>query len=235
MTLRLFPALGLALGLVLTLKAFEIASGLSAASAEDAAHAPPPAAAAPATSPAPAPAPAAQQGELSRSEVEVLQSLSQRRTALDAREQEIATREGLLAAAEKRVEERIAELKSIEAQITTLLGARDAEEEKQLAALVKTYETMKPAEAARIFERMEQGLLVQLTGRMKPARIAPVMAQMDPAKAKELTVALANRLTLPAAQTAQAVPETAPEADAPVAETPAPEAAPAAPTGPPPG
>ncbi len=147
---------------------------------------------------------------MSPAEIAVLQSLADRRKELDARETELETREQLIAAAEKRVEERIAELKTLEARISELTDIRDAASEKQMADLVKVYETMKPAEAARIFEKLDETVLIPVAQRMKPAKIAAVMAQMDPEKAQALTVTLARRLDNAKAEPAPAAPAAAP-------------------------
>lgn len=144
----------------------------------------------PSTSVPPAPPAHAQ----TKGEAEVLQQLSERRTALDERERNLAMREQLISITEKRVEERLAELKTLEERLTVMLSTRDEAEEKQLMALVKTYENMKPAEAARIFNRLDRQVLVNVASRMKPNKIGPVMAAMEPARAQDLTVMLALRL-----------------------------------------
>jgi flagellar motility protein MotE (MotC chaperone) len=126
----------------------------------------------------------------------VLQQLSARRTALDERERNLAMREQLIGITEKRVEERLTELKTLEERLSAMLSARDEAEEKQLIALVKTYENMKPAEAARIFNRLDRQVLVNVASRMKPNKIGPVMAAMEPARAQDLTVMLALRLNV---------------------------------------
>jgi flagellar motility protein MotE (MotC chaperone) len=87
----------------------------------------------------------------SASEVDVLTSLAKRRGELDAREAKIQTEATILAATETRVDAKIAQLKSLQTQIAALLAQRDAEQEKQVTALVKTYSAMKPKDAARIF------------------------------------------------------------------------------------
>ncbi len=128
---------------------------------------------------------------LSKSEISVLESLSERRKELDRRADGLDTREQLLAAAEKRVEGRIAELKEIEARINEKIGRQDAENEERLAGLVAMYETMKPKDAARIFERLDMGVLLDVVKRMQPRKMSAVLAAMDPVVAQELTVELA--------------------------------------------
>ena len=151
----------------------------------------------------------------SAAEVDVLTSLSKRRAELDARARDQAMRENILAATEKRVDAKIAALKLLQAQMTTLLGQRDSAQEKQVASLVKTYSSMKPKDAARIFDGLNDDVLVPVAQAMKSDALAPVLAAMNPASAQKLTVKLASRLTLPESASA-----------APAAATPPPSVAP---------
>ncbi|MFO1238050.1 MAG: hypothetical protein U1F24_13765 [Alphaproteobacteria bacterium] len=162
------------------------------------------------------------------SEADVLESLATRREQLDARERDLDMREKVIAAAEKRVEERITELKAIEANIETMFGKRDEQEEAQLASLVKTYEAMKPGDAAQIFDTLEINVLLDVLSRIKPAKAAPILAAMKPERAQEVTVELARRYKLPE-QAAAELPPAGPPAEAPPAEAPpeAPAEAPA--------
>ncbi|MBV8979120.1 MAG: hypothetical protein JOZ13_17245 [Alphaproteobacteria bacterium] len=177
----------------------------------------------------------------SAAEVDVLSSLARRRTALDARDRDQDMRETVLAATEKRLDDKIAALKQIQAQIAQLLGQRDAEADKQMAALVKTYSAMKPKDAARIFDGLSDDVLIAVAQHMKSDALAPVLAAMNPSAAQKLTVKLASRLNLPdtvavaplqtvAAAGAASAPQGQPLTPAPTAPAPAPPApAPAAP------
>jgi flagellar motility protein MotE (MotC chaperone) len=221
--MRALPLGIAALGLLLALKIADTSGVLSARAEEAAAktEAAPPAgdhAEAPAGDHAEAPAtkPAAAETAAdgpTASESDVLERLADRRKQLDARERDLDMREKLIGAAEKRVEERIVELKSIEGRIEEMFGKRTEQEEKQLADLVKMYETMKPVAAAAIFNTLEQGVLLDVMGRMKPAKAAPVLAAMTPERAQEVTVELARRYDIPATEdgaTAPADPAAAP-------------------------
>lgn len=160
----------------------------------------------------------------SKAEIGVLGSLSERRDELKKRADALDTREQLLAAAEKRVEDRIAELKAIEARINTQIGLQDAENEQRMAGLVAMYETMKPKEAARIFERLDMGVLIDVVKRMQPRKMSAVLAAMDPVVAQDLTVELALGDRIPEAPAGTA-PETGPESRAPAAPETTPSAA----------
>ena len=63
--------------------------------------------------------------------------------------------------------------------------------------LVKIYSTMKPKEAARLFNDMEMPLLVRVFEQMKESKSAPILALMDLNKASALTSELANKKRLP--------------------------------------
>jgi flagellar motility protein MotE (MotC chaperone) len=135
----------------------------------------------------------------SASEVDVMNSLSKRRRELDKREGQLTTQANMIAAAEQRVDAKIAQLKQLQAQITQLLGQRDDAQKAQVTALVKTYSIMKPKDAARIFNNLPDEVLVPVARDMKSDQLALVLASMNPDNAKALTIKLANRLVLPQA------------------------------------
>ncbi len=133
----------------------------------------------------------------SAAEVDVLTSLAKRRAALDARAADLKMRADVIAAAETRVDGKITTLKQLQDQITQLLAQRDAEQEKQITSLVKTYSTMRPTDAARIFNSLSDDVLIPVAQEMKSDALAPILAAMNPDAAQKLTVKLANRLALP--------------------------------------
>jgi flagellar motility protein MotE (MotC chaperone) len=183
---RLLPVLIGAAGVLLTLRFVALASNAEDQMSSE------PAVTTVATEPAAQLAPPAAMAQ-TKGEAEVLQHLSARRVALDERERDLAMREQLIGVTEKRVEERLVELKGLEERLNAMLAKRDEAEEAQFVTLVKMYENMKPAEAARIFNRLDRQVLLTVASRMKPAKIGPVMAAMEPARAQDLTVMLALR------------------------------------------
>ncbi len=135
--------------------------------------------------------------EFSQAEIELLQNLSRRRDELDSRERQIEMRENLMAATEKRIEERIGELRRIESQIDSLLIKYDEQRQRQIDSLVKIYQNMKPKDAARIFERLDMNVLLEVAENMKSRSLAPILAEMDANRAQKITVELATRRQLP--------------------------------------
>ncbi len=130
-------------------------------------------------------------------EIELLQALSQRREELEQRAREIDEREVLLKAAEQRIDQKITELERLQASIEDLLVKHDEQDEAQMQSLVKIYESMKPKDAARIFEELDMEVLLEVVERMKERKTAPILAQMNPERAKAVTLELAQRRDLP--------------------------------------
>ncbi len=134
---------------------------------------------------------------LSPAEIEILLRLAERRDELAKRQRELDAREGLLRAAEIRIERKVAELESLKGVIEARIQVFDKQQEEKLGSLVKIYESMKPKDAARIFEELEMGTLLEVAERMKERKLAPVMAELGPERAREMTVELRALRELP--------------------------------------
>jgi flagellar motility protein MotE (MotC chaperone) len=148
------------------------------------------------TSPAAVPGGQATEGEppiFTQNEVDVLEKLSARRQALDGREHDVELRENLLKAAEDRIDKKIAEMKALQKDVQAMLEKVDQQDDAKLQSLVKIYETMKPKDAARIFEQLEMPVLLKVVEGMKDTKVSAVMEVMDSGKAKALTDAIAAR------------------------------------------
>ena len=122
----------------------------------------------------------------------LLERLAERRAELDARAKEMDMRESLLQAAEKRLESRIAQLKQLEAQLHEQMRAKDEGEATRLKNVVTMYENMKPKDAARIFDRLDIKVLLEVAMQINPRRMSDILAQMGPESAERLTVEMAR-------------------------------------------
>ncbi len=133
----------------------------------------------------------------SQSELDLLQALGERRAKLEQREAKLAEREGMLRAAESRIDQKIEELKSVQSKIEALVRENDDKKNADMDRLARIYETMKPKQAAKIFEELDQFVLIEVAQRMKNRALAPILAAMDPLKARALTGELARLRELP--------------------------------------
>jgi flagellar motility protein MotE (MotC chaperone) len=137
----------------------------------------------------------------------ILERLSDRRTEIDARDREMDMRENLLKAAEKRVEARIAELKALESRVTGAIDARDKAEAERFKNIVSMYENMKPKDAARIFDKLDMRVLIEVATQINPRKMSEILAQMSPDAAQQLTVELANRAAANKAKSSDSLPK----------------------------
>lgn len=128
---------------------------------------------------------------IDQTERAVLERLGERRTELDILSADLDTRMALIEAAEQRLAERIANLEAIEARISSLVDERKALDDTQFSNLVGMYETMKPGDAAAIFDSLAVDVLVRVARGMNPRKLSPVMAKMTTERAQELTLRLA--------------------------------------------
>lgn len=129
----------------------------------------------------------------SPSERALLERLTDRREQLDNRAREVDTREALLKAAEKKLDNRVSDLKSMEDRIQASMDNREQSQAATIKNLVTMYETMKPKEAARVFDRLDHKVLIPVVQKMNPRKMAEILAAMQPEAAEKLTVALATR------------------------------------------
>ena len=123
----------------------------------------------------------------------VLERLQDRRQELDNRTRELEMRENLLKATEKRLEAKVAELKDVETRINAAMGNREQAEAQRFKNIVAMYENMKSKEAARIFERLDVKVLIDVATQLSPRKMSEILAQMTPEAAERLTTELAKR------------------------------------------
>lgn len=132
----------------------------------------------------------------SRSELAILERLARRREVLEAREGELDMRDALLKAAEKRLQQRVDELKALEQSIKLASRKRRDEQQEDLGKLVAMYQSMKPKQAAKIFEVLETNVLLDIVKIMNPRKVAAIMGEMNAASAGALSLAIAKGKTL---------------------------------------
>lgn len=137
--------------------------------------------------------PADQGKPVSASERAILERLQERRQELDARAREIDIRENLLRAAEKRLESKVEEMKAVEARIGVATEQKAQQDAAKFKGIVTMYEAMKPKDAAKIFDRLEMGVLIEVAMQIAPRKLSDIVGQMQPDTAERLTVEMARR------------------------------------------
>lgn len=126
----------------------------------------------------------------SQSEIMILQELAERREALDLRSKEIDRKAIQLKVAEDEIDKKIKQLREYEDRLKKLIVEYNQKEKEKINSLVKLYSTMKPKDAARIFNTLDMSILVPLLKEMKPSVSSAILSQMDSGKAKAVTTEL---------------------------------------------
>ncbi len=130
---------------------------------------------------------------VSASERAILERLQSRRQELETRAREVEIRESLLKAAEKRIEAKVEEAKANDAKANADAAAKVEAEAARFKGIVTMYENMKPKDAAKVFDRLEMGVLYQIASQIQPRKMSDILGLMQPEAAERLTVELARR------------------------------------------
>ena len=130
-------------------------------------------------------------------EMELITQLRQRRETLESRSTSLDIQEKLLESTEKRINEKIGQLEVLEDRIKSHLRLFEEKETEQLQSIVSIYETMKPKEAAPRFEALSLQTQLDLVQLMNPRKVAALMEKMTPRKASLLTTELATKAQPP--------------------------------------
>jgi flagellar motility protein MotE (MotC chaperone) len=147
------------------------------------------------------------QAPVSASERAILERLQSRRQELEARAREIDIRESLLKAAEKRIESRVDEMKSLEAKASAASEQKTEAENARFKGIVTMYEGMKPKDAAKVFDRLEMPVLIEIASQIAPRKMSDIMGLMQPEAAERLTVELARRANVDKSAVAAELPK----------------------------
>jgi flagellar motility protein MotE (MotC chaperone) len=131
-----------------------------------------------------------------RTEVRYAEELKVPKIRISDDSRQVELRERLAEASERRIDAKLTELRSMQAQQTQQQSVKVQETNSQFASLVKLYEQMKPKDAARIFEKLDMPVQLAVATRMKEQRMAAIMASMSPDSARALTMEMANQARL---------------------------------------
>ena len=123
----------------------------------------------------------------------ILGALDEREDRVARRELQLADRLQALRVAETEIEERLTELKTAEADLAATLAQVETAAESDLERLVQVYESMKPADAAALFQTMSPEFSAGFIGRMNPGAAAAILTGLEPDTAYTISVILAGR------------------------------------------
>ncbi|MDZ4662085.1 MAG: hypothetical protein SGJ18_10765 [Pseudomonadota bacterium] len=123
----------------------------------------------------------------SEEEVRVFSNLQKRKNELDQREIELAKLDEELQKQKLELDEKLKELEKVRQGVASVLKERISVDSEKLDRLVDFYSNMKPQNAAKIFEEVDESLAVEILGRLKKKNAAEIMNLVKPDKAQRLS------------------------------------------------
>lgn len=176
----------------------DLKSGAEASSGETPADPAPVLAALPATTPPAMTLPAdATLPAASCTDPALRAAIAEQKADVTARTRHLGEAEAVLAAAETRATAQIQKLSAIKRDVEALMQQRSNLQAEDLKRMVTIYETMKPRDAARIFNDLETDIIIDVLDRMAERRSAPIIAELEDSKAREVTRLVLQRRALP--------------------------------------
>lgn len=124
---------------------------------------------------------------LTPEEVALFNSLDERKKQLDAKEAELKKLEEELHNQKVELEKRLASLEQLRTQIGNQLQERVNTDAEQVDKLVAFYSSMKPQTAAKVIEKLNEDLAVEVLKKMKKKEAAEIMNMIESEKAQRLS------------------------------------------------
>ena len=120
-------------------------------------------------------------------ELSFLGKLNDRKKELDLREIELGKLEEELQKRKSELDEKLKQLEAMRTDISKTLKTRVASDQEKIDKLVQVYSVMKPQQASKIIETLDEDLAVEILDKMKKKSAADVLDMMDPKKARRLS------------------------------------------------
>jgi flagellar motility protein MotE (MotC chaperone) len=117
-------------------------------------------------------------------DTDYLFKLSERKKELDAREEELNKKEQEIAKQKVEIEGKLTQLEEYRVKISAMLQDRIVADSSKVDTLVQVYSNMKPLQAAKVFETMDEDLVIDILSRMKKKNAADIMNLIKAEKAQ---------------------------------------------------
>ncbi|MCC2679246.1 MAG: hypothetical protein K0R29_1822 [Pseudobdellovibrio sp.] len=117
-------------------------------------------------------------------DTDYLFKLADRKKQLDKREEELTKQAAQLEKQKAELAEKLAQLEDVRAKISAALQDRIKADDGKVEVLVQMYTNMKPAQAAKVFESLDEDLVIEILSRMKKKSAADILNLIKPEKAQ---------------------------------------------------
>ncbi len=112
---------------------------------------------------------------------------------LKEKEKYLEKREIQLVALQEEINNKIATLTRIRAEIKAEMAKKTTDEEQKLKHLIKIYSAMKPPKAASLIEKLDTNLAIELLSKMKGDTVGSILSFVDVVKAAKISEGLLKK------------------------------------------
>ena len=117
-------------------------------------------------------------------DTDYLFKLAERKKILDEREENLNKIVVEITKQKLEIEEKLKKLEETRQKISTALEEKIKVDDSKVDALVQMYTNMKPQQAAKVFETLDEELVIEILSRMKKKNAAEVLNLIKPEKAQ---------------------------------------------------
>lgn len=117
-------------------------------------------------------------------DTDYLFKLADRKKALDLREEELNKVAVQIEKQKIEIAQKLEQLEEVRQKISAALQDRIKADDGKVEVLVQMYTNMKPAHAAKVFESLDEDLVIEILSRMKKKSAADILNLIKPEKAQ---------------------------------------------------
>ena len=122
-----------------------------------------------------------------------LSVFQQKEIEIRKREEQVKEKEERLSRLEKEIEQKVKDLLALQKEVQSVRTERQETQNTKVRSLAKIYGTMKPKEAAKLMENLDDKLVMGIIATMTPDEAAAILALMEVKKAAKISEALSGR------------------------------------------
>lgn len=119
-------------------------------------------------------------------EADYMFKLAERKKQLDQREEELNKYAAEIARQKEEIEAKLKNLEETRTKISTALEDKIKTDDAKVDTLVQMYSNMKPQQAAKVFETLDEDLVIEILSRMKKKNAADILNLVKAEKAQVL-------------------------------------------------
>jgi len=124
---------------------------------------------------------------------ESLSAFQQKEIEIRKREEQLKEKEERLGKLEKEIEQKVKDLLALQKEVQAVRVEKQETQNNRVRGLAKIYGTMKPKEAAKLMENLDDKLVMGIIATMTSDEAAAILALMEVKKAAKISEALSGR------------------------------------------